>query len=35
VLWKNLFIPPTSSPGVTGQVWNKNGVLTISAGPGT
>ena len=35
VLWKNLWIPRTSSPGVTGQVWNNNGVLTISNGPGT
>jgi hypothetical protein len=28
-----LFIPPTSNPGVTGQVWSNGGVLTISGGP--
>jgi hypothetical protein len=25
-------VPPTSDPGVTGQVWNDNGVLKVSAG---
>jgi hypothetical protein len=42
-----IFVPPTSSPGVTGQVWlntgqnrtgasgSQPGTLTISQGPGT
>jgi hypothetical protein len=28
-----VFRPPTSNPGVTGQVWSNGGVLTVSAGP--
>ena len=30
-----VFTPPTSSPGITGQVWSNAGVLTVSLGPGT